>query len=526
MRSNDTICALCTAPGTAALAVIRISGPLASKTVRHFVGLPETIESHRAYVRLFKEDKRSIDEVVLTYFAKGRSFTGEETFEISCHGGPLIYSRILHLLLKAGLRIAEPGEFSLRAFYNGKKDLTQAEALLQLIESRSERARRSAFSQMQGQLSVKLSQLEGKWLHLLSHLEADIDFSLENLQTLSAEDTEKALKELGAMVQALLDRYRTFESLERGLTVTFFGPPNSGKSTLFNRLLGESKAIVTEEAGTTRDIVEGEMRDLEHQVHLSLRDTAGLRDTASLAEQTGQLKSKELFFNCDVPVMVLSAPEFISTATNKSPLKEVLDSLDSTYLFDSENEMLSGKSLKDKSESLSYKKRRLEKGETFKESSLRDQRDKSPALSLFLKKGLIVVTKKDLLPQLKKEELLKNLFLEFSSEKVFYFSNKKEEDGTDEFNRFKDILLSLERQQQENESAEESFFVTNLRHLQGLRKMKASLREALELQQGQGERDLMALSLRRGLLSLYEITGKQLDDKVLDTVFKKFCIGK
>ena len=485
---QDTICALCTAPGKGALAVIRVSGPEASKKIRRFARLPKALESHRVYTRIFKEGKTPLDQVVLTYFAERRSFTGEETFEISCHGGPLVYSRILQALLKEGLRMAEPGEFTLRAFYNGKTDLVQAEGLLQLIESQSERARRSAFFQMQGQLSLKLKELEEKWLHLLSHLEADIDFSTEGLSVLSEKDMEKALNKLLQTVCGLIDRYQPFESLQKGLTVGFFGPVNSGKSTLFNRLLEEEKAIVTAEEGTTRDIVEGQIQN--SQIHLSLRDTAGLRKTSSLAEKTGQDKTRKLFFTCEVPVVVLEAHKLLALAKKgKSPLKTILSEFDG----------------------------RLSKRRNFSQNS-------GKAVKLFLKKGLLIVTKKDLCQEVKKIEILNGLSLSVPSTKVFYFSNvEKSEKG--DFSRFKKKLFSLSFSQQK-EDREGDFFITSLRHFNGLQKMEEALREALHLQKGLGEKDLMALHLRQGLASLYEITGRQLDDQVLDTLFKKFCIGK
>ena len=481
---EDTICALSTPSGKGALAVIRISGPEASKKVRSFVPLPKTLESHKAYVRIFKEGKDSLDQVVLTYFEEGRSFTGEETFEISCHGGPFIYGRILQALLKKGLRMAEPGEFSLRAFYNGRKDLVQAEGLFQLIESRSERARQNAFFQMEGRLSSKLGELEKKWLNLLSHLEADIDFSMEGISVLSSRARQGILKSLLQKVQSLIDRYQSFERLQKGLVVGFFGPVNSGKSTLFNRILGEKKAIVTEEEGTTRDIVEGQIQ--RGTLELSLRDTAGARKTLSSAEKIGQSKTQELFFSCQVPVIVLEAPGIIS--------QENTSSLKSLFLW-------------------------LERG---KRGEGKKKAKQGKAESRFFKRGLVVVTKKDLSPKTKKKDLLKNLKLSPSFlSKVFYFSNRKETESG-EFLKFQEKLLSLTSSQKEKEG----FLITSLRQLQGFQKMKDALIETLELEKGLGERDLMALALRRGLLSLYEITGKQLDDKILDTLFKKFCIGK
>lgn len=494
---KDTICALSTPSGKGALAVIRISGPEASKKMRSFVHLPKTLESHKAYVRIFKVGKISLDQVVLIYFKEGHSFTGEETFEISCHGGPFIYSRILQALLKKGFRLAEPGEFSLRAFYNGKKDLVQAEALFQLIESRNERARQNAFFQMEGRLSSKLEELEKKWLNLLSHLEADIDFSMEGINVLSSRARQEALKDLLQEVQNLIDRYQSFENLQRGLVVGFFGPVNSGKSTLFNRILGEKKAIVTEEEGTTRDIVEGQIR--RGTLDISLKDTAGARKTLNLAEKMGQSKTQELFFSCQVPIIVLEAPGVLS--------QESSCSLKSLFLW-----LEKGK----KREKIKSQKKRKVEG-IHKKTSLCES-----AESRFLKRGLVVVTKKDLCPGSEKKDLLKNLNLSPSFlSRVFYFSNQKET-RSGEFLKFKEKLLSFSSTQKEKEG----FLITSLRQLQGFQKMKEALIESLELEKGLGERDLMALALRRGLLSLYEITGKQLDDKVLDTVFKKFCIGK
>lgn len=479
---QDTICALSTAPGKGALAVIRVSGSEASKKIRLFARLPKTLENQRVYVRIFKEDGASVDQVALTYFAKGRSFTGEETFEISCHGGPLIYSRILQALLKKGLRLAEKGEFSLRAFLNGKKDLTQAEGLWQLIESRSEKARQNAFFQMQGRLFSKLQNIEERWIHLLSHLEADIDFSLEGLNTLSAKKRGSLLQGLMKETTLLLNRYRSFESLQKGLQVGFFGPANSGKSTLFNRLLGEEKAIVTEEAGATRDIVEGMIQT--EKLHLSLRDTAGLRKTASAAETKGQEKTRKLFFECEAPLLVLEGPLFLSSpAKINKLLKDIFLNLDAAVL------------------------------------------EKKKALEIFLKKGFLVVTKKDLCRKLKKNDLLQHLNLPIPPERIFYFSNKIKTESGDFFRLQKKLFILSSNQTKRNEK-EEGFFITNLRHFEGLQKMKESLEEAFKLQKGLGERDLMALALRRGLFSLYEITGKQLDDKILDNIFKKFCIGK
>ena len=358
-----------------------------------------------------------------------------------------------------------------------------------------------------------MEELEKKWLDLLSNLEADIDFSLEGLNLLNPKELKKNLKDLAQKVQELIDRYRTFETLQKGLNVGLFGPVNSGKSTLFNRLLEEEKAIVTEEEGTTRDIVEGQIQ--RETLHLYLRDTAGLRQTSSQAEKLGQKKTRKLFFDCEVPVVVLEAPK-VFFSKGKDPLEIFFSSLE-------EKELKERKSLQ--------KEKGFKKIQIIKEDSKKNIQKKfiskgksQKARELFLKKGLLVVTKKDLCRKFKKRDILARLHLSPALLKVFYFSNRKES-PEEEYSFFKETLFSLSSSQKK-EDKEEAFFIASLRQFQGLRKMKIALKESLDLQKGLGERDLIALALRRGLLSLYEITGKQLDDKILDTLFKKFCIGK
>ena len=455
--NRDPICALCTPPGKGALAVIRLSGADAVQIARAVTPfLPEKLISRKVYIGEIKDGNQAIDQVVLTYFAEGNSFTGEETVEISCHGGKLISNEILKLLVSAGARSAERGEFSFRAFVNGKMDLVQAEGLHQLIESRNKQARQTAFYQLQGRFSQELRLLEEKWMEALSQLEADIDFSLEGLETLRGSDLKKWLRELEAQVQGILSRYRPFDSLQKGLTVGLFGPSNAGKSTLFNRLIGEDKSIVTDSAGTTRDIVEG----VFSEGTLILKDTAGFREAEGEAEQIGQKKTRELFSKADFRLLILDG---------STPLP------------------------------LGFKSY----GEVFQ-------------------KGYVVWTKKDLCPSdLTGEKLLSQarerfpaFFGKISLKDTFFVSSLTGAGLSD----LRKKLLSF--------GGNSDVLVSNLRHFKNLQIMKSSLNNALALLKGAGERDLLSLELREGLLALYEITGKQLDDRILDTIFKQFCIGK
>ena len=455
---EETITALCSPLGKGAVSLIRVSGPKALEITKKIAGfLPLKPESHRAYFGSLRDKGRELDQVLVTYFARGQSFTGEETLEISCHGGE-IYSEILQSLLDYGARLAERGEFSLQAFSNGKMDLVQAEALLQLIESKSRTARRQALSQLKGQLSKKILDLEKKWLFLLSHLEADIDFSLEGLSTLEEKQIKKNLRDLDLEIKNLLSSYRPYEKLQKGLGFGIFGAVNSGKSSLFNALLEEDKAIVSNEEGTTRDLVEGQILNPKG-LNILLKDCAGFRESQSEGELKGQEKSRQLFSACDYRLLLLDASCF--------------------------------------------ERQTLEKN-LFKDSS----------------KSLLVWTKKDLSKRSLKEliRVLEQKTVKQPPKNQIFFVSSKTGEGLP---ALKEKILSFGKLQ------ERDFLVSNFRHYKGLKTMEESLTKALYiLEQSQGEKDLMALELRRGLSALYEILGRQIDDQVLDRIFKQFCIGK
>lgn len=457
---GDTICALCTPRGKGAISLIRISGPKALEITKKLAGfLPSKPETHKAYFGTLKFNQKALDQVLLTYFAKGKSFTGEESLEISCHGGG-IYNKILKTLLQLGARLAEKGEFSLQALSNGKMDLVQAEGLLQFIESESEPARNQAFSQLRGQLSKKLQEIEKNWLYLLSHLEADIDFSLEALNTLDDKKIKELLENLEQEVKRLLSSYKPYENLQKGLLVGIFGRVNSGKSSLFNALLSEQKAIVSSEEGTTRDLVSATISNPEG-LSICLTDSAGFRKSQSEGENKGQKKAKELFTQCDYKILLLD-----SLCFEKEPIEESL----------------------------------------FEEP----------------KKSLLVFTKKDLLD---KKTSIKDLLDKLNKkhkvkippkEQVFFLSALTGEG----LSSLKEKILSFGKLHQED------FLISNYRHYKGLKLMEESLEKSLSILSSQAEKDIMALELRQGLQSLYEILGKQIDDKVLDSIFKQFCIGK
>lgn len=304
-RDDDTICAISTAPGVGGIAVVRLSGTKALEIGRQVARfLPERPESHRVYYGNLKDTQgEDFDEALVTYFAKGRSFTGEETLEFSYHGSPAIGQKLLKCLIAAGARIAQPGEFTSRAFFAGRIDLVQAESVLALIQSQSETAARLALRQLKGELSQKLKSIEDEVTLVLAHLEASIDFSAEDIELSDLPALAQRLSSVIHEVKRLISSYAQGRRVREGLRIALVGEPNVGKSSLLNALLGEDRAIVTPIAGTTRDLVEGHLNLSGWQV--TLVDTAGLRETEDVVEKMGIERTFQAIDNADLVLRVV-----------------------------------------------------------------------------------------------------------------------------------------------------------------------------------------------------------------------------
>lgn len=307
---DDTICALITAPGKAGVSVHRVSGPGALKLSRLIIPtLPDPVESHRTYfVSLKDRNGELIDEALVTYFKDGKSFTGDETLEISTHGGHAIANKVLTELVFVGCRPAERGEFSFRAFYNGKLDLVQAEGILGLIHSETEAARKMSLKQLRGTLSTKIQNIEETIIKVLAQLEASIDFSTEDITPYSLVEMQSLVQKAINDVTPLVESFKRGRVISEGLKVVICGPPNAGKSSLYNSVIGKDRSIVSATPGTTRDFIEHTYRDLGLPIHIV--DTAGLRKTADEIESAGIQKSLDQIRDADLAVIVLDASDY------------------------------------------------------------------------------------------------------------------------------------------------------------------------------------------------------------------------
>ena len=290
--SSDTICALATGSLTSAIAIVRISGKEAIKITNSIFSKNITNKkSHTTHFGTIQKDKFIIDEVLITIFEDNRSFTGEETVEISCHGSKFIKEKILELLINKGCRMATAGEFTLRAFKNRKIDLSQAESIAELIAAENKSAHQVAIQQLRGGFANKLQQLRNKLIDFGSLIELELDFSEEDVEFANRNELTKLLLQIELELNKLISSFKLGNVIKNGIPVSIIGAPNVGKSTLMNRLLNEEKAIVSDIAGTTRDTIE-DVLNIEG-FKFRFIDTAGIRNTENKIEILGIKKSLE-----------------------------------------------------------------------------------------------------------------------------------------------------------------------------------------------------------------------------------------
>lgn len=471
-RDQDTICAVSTPHGVGGISVVRISGPRAfAITSKISPFLPEHPESHRAYFGELKarETGEGIDEVLVTYFKQGRSFTGEEVLEISCHGSPVICQSILQELVSLGARPADRGEFTYRAFMNGKLDLVQAESVLSLIESQSQQAARLALRQLKGAVSSKLEDIENDMTWILAHAEAGIDFSTEGIKVVENDVVLSRLNKIQAGLEELVATFKLGRLIKDGFRVVLTGLPNVGKSSLLNLFLEDERAIVTDIPGTTRDVIHG---DTSYKgVKFTFLDTAGLRESVSdLVEKIGIQKSREATGESDVVFFVFDIEKGLSLEE-----VEILNGLEPerTYILANKTDRISNMP------NLGALRGALESSKFFQKIS---------DLDSFLKRRVFFVSALD---KKVRSQVLEELVAEFTDLQV-----------------------------------ENTVLISNSRHLENLsRALENTRRSKSVVEDGLGE-EFLALELKEALICIHETLGKRFDDQIMDRVFKEFCIGK
>ncbi|MBS0615374.1 MAG: tRNA uridine-5-carboxymethylaminomethyl(34) synthesis GTPase MnmE [Verrucomicrobia bacterium] len=310
-QKGETIAAIATAPGEGAVAIVRISGDKAIEVAQKvYSGRLDQYASHTLHFGKIIENDAVVDEVLVAVMRAPRSYTGEDTVEIQCHGGSLISRRVLEVVLRAGARAALPGEFTFKAYMNGKLDLAQAEAVQQLIAAKNDLAVSAAGQQLKGVLSSKIEELQKELVDIAAMLEAWVDFPEEGLEFAAIPDVIRALEKTRWKIQHLRDTFQDGKIVHEGLSLCLVGAPNVGKSSLMNALLGKERAIVTDVPGTTRDLLEAEMR--LGGLHFKLLDTAGIRETTEVIEREGIRRSMAAMIDADVILFVLDAGRAVS----------------------------------------------------------------------------------------------------------------------------------------------------------------------------------------------------------------------
>ncbi len=310
---EDTIAAISTAIGEAGISVIRISGKdaikIADKVFRGRKKLEE-VKTHTAhYGKIVDASGKVVDYVVATVFRAPHSYTGEDTVEISCHGGIFVTRKVLETILEAGARLAQPGEFTKRAFLNGKIDLSQAEAIADLIKSATDLAYQSSLSQLEGSISNKIKKMRDDLINLCSLVELELDFADEDLEFVDKPELAKKIKDAISEIDELIETFKFGKIYREGIKVVIAGKPNAGKSSLLNALLNENRAIVSDIPGTTRDIIE-ESLNIEG-VLFRVIDTAGLRETYDIIEQEGVRRAQEQMKRSDMILLVIDSTDEI-----------------------------------------------------------------------------------------------------------------------------------------------------------------------------------------------------------------------
>lgn len=449
---NDTICAISTALGVGAISIIRVSGDDAIDIVNKIFDKDLTKkESHTINYGHIVYKGEIIDEVMVSIMKSPKTFTKEDTIEINSHGGVAVTNKVLEILLLEGARLAEPGEFTKRAFLNGRIDLVEAESIMDLIESKTETSRKLAISGMEGKVSKLVKNIIDNLVKVNANIEVNIDYpEYEDIEIVTKEKIEEMSKYINKELTKLLNESENGKLIKDGINTLILGRPNVGKSSILNKLIEEDKAIVTSVAGTTRDIVEGQIR--VNGILLNIIDTAGVRETEDIVEKIGVEKSLSLVNDADLIILVFNNNEKLTDEDKKL---------------------------------LEYTKE---------------------------KKRIIVINKIDLENNLDISNLKNERIVKISALKDSGIENLKNEIN-DMFN-LEEINLG------------DFTYLSNSRQISLVKKaveISKNLEDALN---NDVPIDLLEIDIKEICEILGEIIGESYDDKLIDTLFSNFCLGK
>jgi len=476
---SDTIVALATPPGVGAIGVIRLSGPKALSIVQSvFKGKDLTKQpGHTAHFgALLTDDGEVLDEVLVTVFKAPNSYTGKDTAEVSCHGSPYILQKAIELFISKGARMAQPGEFTLRAFLNGKMDLSQAEAVADLIAASSAASHKVAMRQMRGGFGKQIQQLRQQLIDFASLIELELDFSEEDVEFANRDQLRKLVKEILNLLDELIRSFRLGNVIRRGVPTVIAGRPNAGKSTLLNALLAEERAIVSEMPGTTRDTIE-EVLNI-NGVEFRLIDTAGIREAQDQIEAIGVEKTMEKVRQATLLVYVFDV--------GNTKLDEVLSDLEKLRSDEMQLLVVCNK---------------MDTDPHFKPEWLTNPTD--PTIpDYFFNEGKRPLHPSSLIPHpcIITLSALHGMNIPYLREKLY------------------EMVMAG--------GSLESPVVTNTRHLEALEKAADSLRDVLKGMDQGITSDFIAMDIRRALTYLGEITGEVGVEDLLGNIFSRFCIGK
>ena len=491
IRNEDTICAPATVPGTGAISVIRVSGPdalaIADNVIKCRKGNISESKGYTIKFGVILDDAGAVlDEVLVSIFRAPHSYTGENSVEISCHASSYIVSSVMNLLYAAGAHAAEPGEFTQRAFLNGKMDLAQAEAVADVIASQNAAAHRIAFKQMKGGFSSELKGMRSELLELVSLMELELDFSEEEVEFADRSRLDSLLNQIIAHVSKLIDSFRLGNAIKNGVPVAIAGATNTGKSTLLNALLGEDRAIVSDIHGTTRDTIEETLNI--GGVLFRFIDTAGLRETSEVVEKIGIERTFKKISEASIVLGMIDLTRDFDTTSET--VKEILDKVD----FDTQKLVI----LLNKTDICEV--------------------NKNVTMTNFIVSLLNI---KGITSNITNTADLNHDSSENAEKKATLVPISAKTGSGIEILR--QILATSQR---DLLGDSDTTLVTNQRHVQALSDARTSLLRVREGLASALPTDLAAQDIREAIYHIGSIVGEISTEEVLGNIFRNFCIGK